>query len=98
MKKLADIKVQDNQIHVSGDLCFANVMSVYHKSLKYFSQTDALQFDFSNVTSSDSAGLALIVEWIKQAKTRRKIIHFSAIPESLLALATAAGMLELISN
>lgn len=96
MKKVADISFQSNTLMVSGDLDFTNVMAVYEKALKKFADYDELVFDFASVTSSDSAGLALIVEWIKNARRQNKGIKFKHLSADILSLATAAGLDQLI--
>jgi phospholipid transport system transporter-binding protein len=88
----ADITLQGNQFHVSGDLNFANVMSIYQKSLSQVNQCSELIFDFSQLTSSNSAGLALIIEWIKLSKQISKPIHFNHLPDDIMSIAKAAGV------
>lgn len=97
MQKYADITIENNTCLVSGDLSFANVMSVYEKSLSYLLSSGELNFDFSQVKSSDSAGLALILEWSKFAKSNNKNVRFSTIPPHLVSLAKAADMDEVIN-
>jgi ABC-type transporter Mla MlaB component len=61
MPKYADVTFQNNILSLSGELDFANVMSVYEKSLSYFKQAAELTIDFSRLSQSNSAGLALAV-------------------------------------
>lgn len=96
MQKLADIIFQDNQFRLSGDLCFANVMTIYRKSLTNLSNCHALDFDFSQVKSSDSAGLALVLEWWNYAKLHNKTIQFSCLSADLMSIAKAAGVDQLL--
>jgi len=92
MKKMADITFKDNQFFISGDLDFSNVMSLYNKSLLTAQRCSALQFDFSQLKSSDSSGLALIIEWIKLAKKSNKPISFSHLSADIMSIAKAAGI------
>ena len=87
----ADIACEQNILSLSGDLNFLNVMSVYQKSLAFLSRCPALTFDFSQVSSSDSSGLALMIEWIKYTRHHRTQITFKNIPEQLLNLAKLSG-------
>lgn len=89
---MADITFKDNQFFISGDLDFSNVMSLYNKSLLTAPRCSDLQFDFSQLASSDSSGLALIIEWIKLAKKLNKPIHFSHLSEDIMSIAKAAGI------
>ena len=64
----ASINYENGRLIVSGDLDFSTVMNVWNQSIALMSVPTELQFDLSNVISSNSAGLALLVEWIKYAK------------------------------
>lgn len=95
MLKQAGITLENNIFFISGDLDFFNVMSVYQTSLPLLEKPSVLHFDFSRLHSSDSAGLALIIEWMKWADTHRKSIQISHFPNNLLSIAKAAGLDQL---
>ena len=97
MQKLADITFKDNQFFIAGELNFFNVMSLFQKSLPQLQQYRELHFNFSELKSSDSGGLALIMEWIKFAKQQNKAIYFTHLSKDILSLAKAAGLDSLIS-
>jgi len=95
-KKIADIRMQGNEVLVLGNLSFYNVMSVYEKSLSQLDACPELNFNFSELQSSDSSGLALIMEWIRLAKQRNKPIRFSHLSDDLLSIASVSGLIKLI--
>lgn len=90
--KIADITLRDKTFFISGDLNFTNVMSVYEKSLPLISQSPELIFDFTQLKSSDSSGLALFAEWVKLSKFQNKSIQFMHLSAELLSVAKAAGI------
>ncbi|VVC76115.1 hypothetical protein AQUSIP_14200 [Aquicella siphonis] len=92
MQKQADIMIENHHLVVTGDLQFANVMLVYQKSLQQISSCHELVFDFSRLQSSDSSGLALMVEWIRLARQQNKKIRFEHLSEDILSIAKAAGI------
>lgn len=92
MSKIADITLRDKTFFISGELNFANVMSVYEKSLPLIQQCPELNFDLAQLRSSDSSGLALFAEWIKLSKQQKKSIRFEHFSDSMLSVAKAAGM------
>lgn len=96
MYQSADITFKDDQFFVSGELSFFSVMSVFQKSLPVLQQCNEWQFDFSGLKSSDSGGLALIMEWIKLAKQENKAIYFLHLSSDILSLAKTAGLDSLI--
>lgn len=96
LQKYAGITFQENKFLVTGDLDFSNVMSVYAKSLPQLNDCPELEFDFSQLKSSDSSGLALIIEWLKFAKRYNKSIRFMHLSPDLMLIAKAAGIDQLI--
>jgi phospholipid transport system transporter-binding protein len=96
MQKQADIVFQNNVFSLTGDLDFCNVMSVYQKGLHSMMQCKELIFDFSAVTSSNSAGIALVIEWVRLAKRSNKPIQFRHFTSDLLSVMQTAGMTALV--
>jgi len=96
MKKNADITFRDNTFFIVGDLDFSNVMSVYEKSLLSLDQVPELEFDFSQLASSDSSGLALLIEWVKFAKKHHKPIRFTSLSDDIKSIGRAAGLDQLL--
>lgn len=92
MQKIANIVFNDNQFSVSGELGFSNVMSLYEQSLPQLERCAELNFDFSQVKSSDSSGLALIIEWMRFAKQHQRPIHFTHVSNEIMSIAKAAGL------
>lgn len=92
----AKITYQKNEFHLSGELNFFNVMEIYQQSLKDLEKPARLTFNFSQISASNSAGLALIIEWLKYAKRSQKPIQFIHLPVKLQAIAKAAKVEKLI--
>ena len=93
----ADLTCQQNVIFVSGDLNFKNVMSLHQKCIEQSQPLPELVFDFSRVTSSDSSGLALLVEWIKMAELAKKRVVIKGLSNGLVELAKVSGLDALIN-
>lgn len=86
------ISLKNNIFIISGDLTFNHVMQVWNDSLLLLKQQTELQFDFSKVEHVDSAGLALVLEWLSYARSTRKNISFHAIPSAMQAMAEVSGV------
>lgn len=80
------------RILVSGDLTFSTAASGIGLTKELFAELPQLDVDLTAVTHSDSAGLALLVEWMRQAGKVNKPIRFFNMPTQMLALAEASGM------
>ncbi|MDR3477583.1 MAG: STAS domain-containing protein [Gammaproteobacteria bacterium] len=98
MSKHATIQYQDDSLVVTGELNFRTAVSLWQESLPLIKQYPDLHFDFSAVKSSNSAGLALILEWIKYAKLAKKSIRFSHIPTQLHSIIAVAGLKQMLSS
>lgn len=98
IKRHADIALENQTLLVSGDMHVSNVMGLYAKSLPLLSQRAVWSFDFSRLQSSDSAGLALIVEWVKLAKQQQKTIQLQHLTHHLQSLARVAGLERVVMS
>lgn len=98
MTRIASIKANQTHLCVEGDVTLANVMAVYESSLPLIHQGQCFAFDFSGVHSSDSAGVALMIAWMRLAASQGKVASFDHIPEKLMAIAKAASLDTLISS
>ncbi len=79
-------KTADGFIRLKGRLDNVSVSSVYDKSLRLFKDEPELKIDLSGVTHSNTAGAALLVEWLKEARDRDQNIHFVNTSEPMLKI------------
>jgi phospholipid transport system transporter-binding protein len=98
MSKHATIQYQNDSLVVTGELNFRTAVTLWQDSLPLIKQHPDLHFDFSAVQSSNSAGLALILEWIKYAKLTQKSIQFSHIPPQLHSIIAVASLGKILSS
>ena len=85
-----------NQIQVGGELTFATANKLLTESAKLFASLTSIDIDLSAVNNSDSAGVALLVEWLRLAKQTGKKIVFTNIPEQMIVIADISGLDELL--
>lgn len=83
-------------IRVGGELTFSTVKYIQEQSQELFKPMASLSIDFTDVTRSDSAGLALLIDWMRIAKQSNRTILFYNIPQQILAIADASGLDELL--
>ncbi len=87
----------DSQVYnVSGELTLETATAVLSKSTSLFDTAARLDIDLANVTRADSAGLALLVSWMRQARQGSKPIEFQHVPAQMLAIAKASGLDEIL--
>lgn len=79
-------------LRVSGNLTIDDVPDYLQQSESLFSELASLRIDLSAVTRSDSAGLALLIRWMREARASDKNIVFEQMPAQMLAMAEASGL------
>jgi phospholipid transport system transporter-binding protein len=85
--------VAAGRYRVGGEMGFASVSALLESSLPAFASAEAeLEIDLSGVSRVDSAGLALLVEWLRRAKGQGKTIVFRHIPDQLRAIARVSDL------
>jgi len=77
---------------VVGDLTFSGIDRQTIKSFAFLESANPITLDLGQVASTDSAGLSLVIEWIKYARNHRIELKFKNIPEQLLTLAKLSGL------
>lgn len=91
-----NIDASSKQILISGELTFATVNNLLTEVKSLVASQSSLDVDLSDVTRSDSAGLALLVHWMRAAKQAKKSLVFHQIPAQMVAIASASGLDELL--
>jgi phospholipid transport system transporter-binding protein len=78
---------------VEGSLDFTSVPAIVTRVSEFLGNgATSIVIDLKGVTRADSAGLALLVEWIRVAHRRHRNIAFRNIPAQMLAIAKVSGL------
>lgn len=80
-------RLDDSHFELHGAMSFETVDRILRQSQKLFGRYENLKVDCSGVNDADSAGLALLLEWKSQAYRQNGEIHFSRLPQSIVAIA-----------
>jgi phospholipid transport system transporter-binding protein len=83
---------------LNGELSFATVTTLLLQSRPLFAGESVLEMDLSGVTHADSAGLSLLIEWLRQAKLQGKQLRYRSLPSQLSALASISDVDGLLSQ
>jgi len=67
-----------------------------HESRPSFEYEPNIRLDFSGVESIDSAGLALVIEWIREARRHGHSLEIHNAPQRLIALARISDVERLL--
>ena len=97
---MADFEFRDlggGRFAISGVLGFPTASEIFELSKKYFEPHSVIEVDFSGVERSDSAGLALLLEWVNWARNYVREIHYREIPEQIFAIAAISEVESMLT-
>jgi len=88
----------DGRFKIYGALDAGTATDLLKRSQEAFKGASALEIDLANVPEGDSAGLALLIEWLRLAKQRQQTIHFKNVPPQIAALARISEVENLLNG
>jgi len=77
---------------ISGVLNFASVPDLSERGGALFDGQSEVQIDLSQVQHADSAGVALLVEWMGEARRRAVNIRYLNVPAQMLAIVRVTSL------
>ena len=96
MKAAWIVPAGHTRIRVEGVLNFDTVAPLLADSSERFTTEERLEIDLRGVRRANSAGLALLLEWMALAKKHGTSLHLLNPPEALLRLAAVTNVTELL--
>ena len=77
----------DGHFAIAGDMNFDTAEKILRASEERFEAHTQIEVDLSEVADADSAGLALLLEWVTWANHSVREIRFTGMPDRILAIA-----------
>jgi len=78
-------------------LIFGTVPALRQRGLDLIAGSAGIvEFDLQGVTMADSAGLALLIDWLAEAGARQRTLRYLRVPEGLSELARLSDVEALI--
>ncbi len=90
------VSAEAGRVKIAGDLTFDTVATLRERGVEVLGVDGDVTLDLNAVTRADSAGLALMVEWLKQAKRRDASLHVVNMPDQMLAIARMSKLDEIL--
>jgi len=84
------------RIAVEGVLDFDSVVPLLAQSRSHLGENKHLEVDLRGVRRANSAGLALLLEWVDLAHRQGVSLRLRNPPESLMRLAAVTNVAELL--
>jgi phospholipid transport system transporter-binding protein len=87
------------RITVTGELTFASARDARQLGVLVLesSRADRLVIDCGGVTRADSAGLAVLLDWLAWGRRKSRPISLENLPASLVAIAKISEVDELLT-
>ncbi|MGD2137215.1 MAG: STAS domain-containing protein [Gammaproteobacteria bacterium] len=82
---------------LQGELGFDTVLAVLEHAGADMTDAGEIEVDLRGVTRADSAGLALLIEWLRESERRGNRIAFVNVPVQLMSIARVCGLDEILS-
>lgn len=79
--------LDEGRVELVGALTFETVGELFTRGSDAIHGTQKTTLDLSKVTRADSAGLALMVEWLRRARRRNAQIEIINMPEQMRSIA-----------
>ncbi len=77
---------------LSGVAGFSNGRALLQRGSDAFRGQAAVEVDLSGLTSTDSAGLAVLLTWVQRARANGQQLRFDGLPPQLAAIARVCGV------
>ena len=88
----------EGRFALTGEMTFETAERILLASEEPFEQHTRIEVDLEGVTKADSAGLALLLEWITWANHTVREIRFISMPERILAIARTTEVEQLLKR
>jgi len=95
----AFVAVSDGVFRLEAPLTFATVPLLRAPGVQRIAAASgALELDLECVATIDSAGLALLIDWLAEARQRQRSLRYGRPPEALRQLAQLSEVESLIAG
>ena len=98
MSKFELKELGEGHFALNGEMTFETAERILVVSEEPFEQHTRIEIDLAGVTKADSAGLALLLEWITWANHTVREIRFLSMPERILAIARTTEVDQLLKR
>jgi phospholipid transport system transporter-binding protein len=87
-----------DRLEASGAMSYDSAARALVSGLALIPHRQPCTVDLSRVTEADSAGLAVLVEWLATARKRGTKVRYEGIPSQILAVARISDLEEMLTN
>ena len=85
-----------NVFKVNGAITFETALALRKMGDRWIKKEKDILIDFQAVDQCNSAGLAVMIAWLRHAKRLNKSIRFIEVPSSLRAISAVYKITEIL--
>ena len=89
-------RIAPDRLRASGELGFATAAHALRAGIEQIGRDGEQVVDLSGVTAGDSAGVAVLVEWISAAAAAGMGLRYENVPPQMLAIARISDLEDLL--
>jgi len=90
-------RLDDHQYAVAGELNMQTVPAIAKTAAELLTNCQGvITIDLSAVSRADSAGLALLIDWLRLARQFQYEIQFKSLPAQLMQIARVSELHEIL--
>lgn len=93
---MIDVQHNDGVLSLVGEIGFDNAGAALEQGQQAIATSKELTIDLGGLTHSNSAGLAIMIEWLATARRHGHSISFKGIPDGLSQLAEVCQVREML--
>jgi phospholipid transport system transporter-binding protein len=91
-------EIAPGRVAITGAMTFATVTELRREGRRVLrAGTGEAVFDLAGVSPADSAGLALLVDWLAWSTEHGRKLRYDNLPESLRVLAALSDVLPMLT-
>jgi phospholipid transport system transporter-binding protein len=92
------IEQVDGGFALSGKLTRENVAEIWTRGVEKFVGQTRIDLNLAKVSICDTAGVAMLVDWLRVARVNGQELRFSGAPEQMLAIARVSDLVQLLDD
>jgi len=85
------------RFELAGTVGFDDAARLLAEGDAAFATLPAVEVDLARITRADSAGLALLIEWLLAARAAGRQLRYSNVPAAVVSLAGISDVAELLA-
>ncbi len=91
-------KISSGHYLLKGQLSFTSVPQLWleNRQALFADEAETIAINMSQIERSDSSGLALLIEWYREAEKQNKKIRFFDLPKQMYAIAHISGLNDIL--